>query len=49
MEWLAEKRFFVLLLVAFVALHLFGHCGHSSHGVHGRSDDEAPRGRDNSH
>ncbi|GIV80377.1 MAG: hypothetical protein KatS3mg050_4771 [Litorilinea sp.] len=34
MDWLAENWFFVLLLLAFIALHLFGH-GHG-HGGHGR-------------
>lgn len=33
MEWLAENWFFVLLLVAMVAMHLFGH-GHGDHSGH---------------
>lgn len=34
MEWLTENWVFVLVLLAFIALHLFGH-GHSGHGGHG--------------
>lgn len=37
MEWLTENWFFVLLLVAFLGLHLFGH-GHGGHGGHGSHD-----------
>lgn len=35
--WLSQNAFFVLLLVAFVAMHLFGHGsgGHGGHGGHG--------------
>lgn len=32
MEWLGENWFWVVVLVAFVALHLFGHGGHGGHG-----------------
>jgi len=31
MEWLTQNWFFLLLAVAFVGLHLFGH-GHGGHG-----------------
>ena len=34
MTWLSQNGFFVLLLVAFVAMHLFGH-GSGGHGGHG--------------
>jgi hypothetical protein len=34
MEWLTENWFFILLLLAFIALHLFGHGGHGGHGGH---------------
>jgi hypothetical protein len=37
MEWLSENGLFLLVAVAFVAMHLFGHGGH---GGHGRSKDE---------
>ena len=32
MEWLSENWIFVLVAVAFVAMHLFGHGGHGGHG-----------------
>ena len=38
--WLSQNGFFVLLIVAFVAMHLFGHGGHGGHGnTTGRTDD----------
>ena len=54
MEWLSQNWVFLLVAVAFVALHMFGHGGHGGHGGRGRpeererkpgSDDQAaPRG-----
>jgi hypothetical protein len=43
MDWLAENWFFVLLFIAFIAMHLFGH-GHGghSHGGHGAHDSIPP-------
>jgi hypothetical protein len=45
MDWLAENWFFVLLFIAFIAMHLFGH-GHSGHGGghggHGAHDSIPP-------
>ncbi len=39
MDWLAENWFWVLLIVLFVVMHLFGHGGmHGGHGKH--KDDE---------
>jgi len=41
MEWLAENWFWVLLGLAFIAMHLFGHGSHGSHGSqseHGGQD-----------
>lgn len=32
MEWLSENWIFLLIGVAFVAMHLFGHGGHGAHG-----------------
>ncbi|MEW5917692.1 MAG: DUF2933 domain-containing protein [Gemmatimonadota bacterium] len=32
MEWLSQNGFFVLLALAFIAIHLFGHGGHGGHG-----------------
>ncbi|PAP74642.1 DUF2933 domain-containing protein [Rubrivirga marina] len=46
MDWLAENWFFVLLFVAFIAMHLFGHGhgghGHGGHGGHGRDRPGPP-------
>ena len=33
MEWLTDNWFFILLLFAFAAMHLFGH-GHGGHRGH---------------
>jgi len=38
MEWLSENWIFLLIAVAFVAMHLFGHGGHGGHGG-GQRDD----------
>jgi hypothetical protein len=35
MAWLAENWFWLLLGVAFIAMHLFGHGSHGGHGAHG--------------
>lgn len=43
MDWLSQNWFFVVLLVAFVGMHLIGHGGHGGHGEHRRR--ESP-GRD---
>lgn len=32
MEWLTQNWFWVVVFVAFVAMHLFGHGGHGGHG-----------------
>ncbi len=31
MEWLTQNWYWVLIGIAFVALHLFGHGGHGGH------------------
>lgn len=38
MDWLAQNWVWVIILVAFVGLHLFGHGGHGGHG-----EDDEPR------
>lgn len=45
MQWLSQNGFFALLLVAFVAMHLFGHGhgGHGGQGAHGRSRSAGSR------
>lgn len=48
MTWLTENWFWILVFVAFVGLHMFGHGGHGGHGG-GRRDEHRghrPSGRD---
>ncbi len=40
MEWLRENSVFLLFLILFVAMHLFGHGMHGGHGGHGEEDGE---------
>lgn len=35
MEWLSQNWIWVLVLAAFVAMHLFAHGGHGGHGGRG--------------
>lgn len=44
MQWLSQNGFFVLLIIAFVAMHLFGHGGHGGHSGHGRRRPADNRG-----
>lgn len=37
MAWLAENWVWVLIGIAFIGLHLFGHGGHGGHGGSGES------------
>ncbi len=39
MEWLSENWIWVLLIAAFIAMHMFGHGRHGGHGGHGGSSD----------
>lgn len=39
MEWLSENWFWVLIVVVFIAMHLFGHGGHGGHGGHEEHED----------
>ncbi len=50
MEWLSENWVFILVFLAMMGMHLFGHGGHGGHGGHSQSrngdrDQDAPRGR----
>lgn len=45
MEWLSENWVFLLVAVAFVAMHLFGHGGHGGHGRQEDEDRNARKGR----
>jgi len=38
MDWLAANGFWVLIFIAFIAMHLFGHGGHGGHSGHGGGD-----------
>jgi len=46
MDWLAQNWFWVVVLVLFFAVHLFGHGGHGGHGGHRGhgGDTDATRG-----
>jgi hypothetical protein len=48
MEWLSENWVFLLVVVAMMAMHLFGHGGHGGHGGDRRRepDDERSGRRD---
>lgn len=35
MIWLTENWFWVLIFIAFIGLHMFGHGGHGGQGGHG--------------
>ena len=48
MEWLSLNWVWVLFIVAFVAMHMFGHGGHGSHGRRGRHGGGTDAGRDDS-
>lgn len=44
MAWLTANWFWVLILIAFIAMHVFGHGGHGGHSGHGRGDRQRGRG-----
>ena len=47
MAWLTANWFWVVIFVAFVAMHLFGHGGHGGHGGHRQGDRQRSKdGRD---
>ena len=41
MNWLTANGFWVLIGIAFIAMHLFGHGGHGGHGKHGAKKPDA--------
>ena len=46
MEWFTANWFWVLVFIAFIAMHLFGHGGHGGHGGdsgHGGADRQRTR------
>ena len=48
MDWVSANWFWILIAIAFVAMHLFGHGSHGrhggcGHGSHGRDDPQSNR------
>jgi len=44
MDWLSANWVWILIAIAFVAMHMFGHGGHGGHGdQRGSSRDEEQR------
>lgn len=43
MAWLTANWFWVLILIAFIAMHVFGHGGHGGHSGHGGGDRQRSR------
>ena len=43
MAWLTENWLWVLIFIAFIAMHMFGHGGHGGHRGHGGGDRQPPR------
>jgi hypothetical protein len=47
MAWFTANWFWVLIFIAFIAMHLFGHGGHGGHGGHsGHGGGDRQRNRD---
>lgn len=44
MEWFIANWFWVVIFIAFVAMHLFGHGGHGGHGGHREGDRQRGKG-----
>ncbi len=44
MAWLTANWFWVLILIAFIAMHMFGHGGHGGHSGHGGGDRQRSGG-----
>ena len=38
MEWITANWFWVLIFIAFISMHMFGHGGHGGHSGHGGGD-----------
>ena len=43
MAWLTANWFWVLVLIGFVAMHVFGHGCHGGHGKHDRQRNGSDR------
>ncbi|MEO6192973.1 MAG: DUF2933 domain-containing protein [Thermoanaerobaculia bacterium] len=47
MAWLTANWFWLLIFIAFIAMHMFGHRGHRGHGGHsGHSGGDRQRSGD---
>jgi hypothetical protein len=46
MAWFTANWFWVLVLIAFIAMHLFGHSGHGGHGGGERGRNRNEREKD---
>lgn len=47
MAWFTENWFWVVTLIAFIAMHMFGHGGHGGHGGHsGHAGGDRQRDKD---
>lgn len=44
MNWVYANWIWILIGVAFVAMHMFGHGSHGGHGGQGKSDTGKPSG-----
>ena len=47
MDWILANWLWILLGIAFVAMHMFMHGGHGGHGGHGSRDDSRGDGQGN--
>ena len=43
MAWVTANWFWVLIFIAFIAMHLFGHGAHGGHSGHGGGDRQRSR------
>ena len=46
MAWFTANWFWVVIFIAFIAMHLFGHGGHGGHGGGGRQRSRDDREKD---
>jgi hypothetical protein len=44
MEWISANWVWILIAVAFAAMHMFGHGGHGGHSGHGGDDGKTNAG-----
>jgi hypothetical protein len=44
MDWVSANWVWILIAIAFVAMHMFGHGGHGGHGSHGGEDGNGGSG-----